>query len=146
MQTAKQGDTVVIHYVVRATDDRVIGAVDADDPQTLTLGMSEIFPAIEAALEGMEVGTTKQVAILADQAFGPRRDDLIVQIPLASVDPRETPKPGMALNARQPDGTSVKLIIIDITDGVILADGNHPLAGEDLEFEITLAEIKPTSY
>lgn len=145
MQKVKQGDTVVIHYVVRAADKRVIVTVDADDPQTLTLGMSEIFPEIEAALLGMEVGNTKQVSIPSDKGFGPRRDDLIVQIPLASVDPRDTPKPGMTLTARQPDGTSVRLVVIEIEDGVILADRNHPLAGEDLEFEITLAEIKQST-
>lgn len=145
MQTARQGDTLLIHYVVRSVDDRVIGTVSPDDPQSLTLGMAEVFPDIEAALEGMEVGTTKHVAIPADQAFGPRRDDLIVQIPRSSIDPRDTPEPGMTITARQPDGTSVKLVIMEIDGDVILADGNHQLAGEDLKFEITLADIKPST-
>lgn len=142
MQSAKKGDTVLIHYVVRANDDRILGAINPDDPQKLTLGESEIFPEIEAELEGMEVGATKQVVVLAEKAFGLRRDELIVEIPLASVHPRDTPKPGMILSARQPDGTSVKLNIIRIEKDVILADGNHPLAGEDLRIEITLAKIE----
>lgn len=145
MQTAKQGDTLLIHYIVRAADDRVIGTVSSDDPQTLTLGGSEIFPDLEAALVGMEVGNTKHVAISADKAFGLRRDDLIVEIPRSNMDPRETPEPGMTITARQPDGTSVRLVIIEIRDDVILADGNHPLAGEGLKFEITLAENRPST-
>ena len=145
MLKAKKGDTVLIHYVVRSTEGRVCGQVDEDDPQTVKLGNLEVFPEIESALEEMEVGATQQVSILAENAFGPRRDDLHVRIPLSSVDPRDTPKAGMSLTASQPDGSSIQFVVIEVDEFSILADGNHPLAGEDLHFELTLIEIKASS-
>lgn len=145
MRKATKGDTVLIHYIVRLNEGRVIGQVDKDDPQTLTLGNSEVFPEIESALQEMAVGATQQVSISAENAFGPRRDDSLVRIPLSSVDPRDTPKAGMSLTASQPDGSTVQFVVIEVDEFSILADGNHPLAGEDLHFELTLIEIKTSS-
>ena len=83
MQKAKKGDTVLIRYVVRSSEGRVFGQVDEGDPQTVKLGNSDVFPKVETALEEMEVGTTQRISILAEAAFGPRRDDLLVRIPLS---------------------------------------------------------------
>ena len=142
MQKAKKGDTVLIRYVVRSSEGRVFGQVDEGDPQTVKLGNSAVFPEIETALEEMEVGTTQRISVLAKNAFGARRDDLLVRIPLSSIDPRDTPKPGMSLKASQPDGSTIQFVVIEVDEFSILADGNHPLAGEDLHFELTLLEIK----
>ena len=90
MQTAKTGDTVLIDFVVRTNDGRVVGNTEQDGPQTVTLGGAQIFPQIEAALDGMEVGA-------------------------------------------------------EVGDESVTADGNHPLAGEDLHFGVTLVEIKPAA-
>ena len=74
MTTAKKGDIVAIDYVVRTGDGRVVGGTEKEGPQTLTLGQAEIFPEIEAALDGMEVGEEKAVTVPSDNAFGPRRE------------------------------------------------------------------------
>ncbi|MEL7545640.1 MAG: FKBP-type peptidyl-prolyl cis-trans isomerase [Pseudomonadota bacterium] len=145
MSTAKTGDIVVIDYVVRTTDGRVVGGTEDNGPQTLTIGGAEIFPEIEAILEGMDEGASHNVTILADNAFGPRRDDLLVQIPLENLPQDQKPEPGMMLTAGQADGSSVNLFIVEVGDTVITADGNHPLAGEDLHFGVTLVEIKPAA-
>ena len=76
MQTAKSGDTVLISYTVQLDDGQVVGGTEQEGPQTLTLGQSQIFPQIEAALAGMEVGSEASVKIPSDDAFGPRRDEM----------------------------------------------------------------------
>ncbi|WDI30040.1 peptidylprolyl isomerase [Hyphococcus flavus] len=142
MAQAKTGDTVVINYTVRTGDGRVVGGTEQAGPQTLTLGKAEIFPAIEQALEGMEAGGEKSVTIASADAFGPRKDEMIVELPRAQLPQDQTPQPGMTLSAKQQDGSTVNLVITDVSDEVVTADGNHPLAGHDLHFGLTLVEIK----
>ncbi len=140
--TAKTGDVVVIDYSVRTGDGRVVGGTEQAGPQTLTLGKAEIFPEVEAALTGMEAGAEKAVTITSDKAFGPRREEMIVQIPREQLPADQAPQPGMTLSAKAQDGSTVNLVITEIGEKVIVADGNHPLAGEDLYFGVTLVEIK----
>jgi FKBP-type peptidyl-prolyl cis-trans isomerase SlyD len=142
MATAKNGDTVAIDYVVKTKEGRVVGGTEGQGPQTLTLGNDEIFPQIESALTQMEVGGEDTVTIDAEHAFGPRREELIVEIPRANLPPDAQPQPGMTLSAQQNDGQPIQLVITDVKEDSVTADGNHPLAGEDLIFGLTLVEIK----
>lgn len=145
MQTAKNGDTVLIDFVVRTNDGRVVGHTQQEGPQTVKIGGAEVFPQVDAALDGMEVGSEQTVTVAAADAFGPRREEMIIQIPRANLPPETAPQPGMGLSARQQDGSTLDLVITEVTDEAVTADGNHPLAGEDLHFGLTLVEIKTTA-
>lgn len=142
MTTAKKGDTVLIDYTVRTNDGRVVGGTEHQGPQTLTIGNGEIFPQVENTLDGMEVGAEESVTIAAAEAFGPRNEEMVISIPRANLPQEETPQPGMTLSARQQDGSTVNLIITEVSEETVRADGNHPLAGQDLHFGLTLVEIK----
>lgn len=142
MASAKKGDIVAVDYVVRTGDGRVVGGTQDQGPQTLTLGSGEIFPEVEQALDGMAVGEEKAVTIASDAAFGPRREEMVVQIPREQLPAEQDPQPGMSLSARTQDGQTVNLVITEVGDNAVVADGNHPLAGEDLHFGVTLVEIK----
>ncbi|MEA1942507.1 MAG: peptidylprolyl isomerase [Pseudomonadota bacterium] len=143
MQTAKKGDTVLVNYIVRTADGRVVGQTEDNDPVSLTIGGGEIFPDVEAALDGLEAGNETSVVVSADDAFGPRHEDMIVEIPRTQLPSDNTPQPGMTLSAQQQDGSTVNLTITEVSDDTVTADGNHPLAGEDLHFGLTLVDIKP---
>ena len=95
MSTAKKGDIVAIEYVVRTGDGRVVGGTEQQGPQTLTIGQSEIFPEIESALDGMAVGEEKAVTVPSDNAFGPRREEMVVQIPREQLPADQPPQPGL---------------------------------------------------
>ncbi|MBR0552632.1 FKBP-type peptidyl-prolyl cis-trans isomerase [Stakelama marina] len=142
MQTAKQGDTVLIDYVVRNGDDNVVGGTEQAGPQTITIGGSQIFPQIEAALDGMKVGDEQTVQIPAADAFGERQDGLVIDIPRSSLPADAEPQPGMTLAAQQQDGSTTNLVITEVRDDAVTADANHPLAGQDLTFGVKLVEIK----
>ena len=142
MSSAKKGDIVAIDYVVRTGNGRVVGGTQQQGPQTLTIGSGEIFPEIEAALDGMAVGEEKAVTIVSDAAFGPRREEMVIQIPREQLPEGTAPQPGMTLSARAQDGSTVNLTITEVGEAAVVADGNHPLAGEDLHFGLTLVEIK----
>lgn len=142
MTTAKTGDTVAITYTVTNNAGTVVGGTQQAGPQVIELGAAHIFPKIEEALTSMEVGAEQSVTIEADQAFGPRRDDLIIDIPRSNLPADAQPQPGMTLTAQQQDGAQMQLTIVEVSDSSVKADGNHPLAGEDLTFDLTLVEIK----
>lgn len=142
MTVAKKGDQVVVNYVVRTGDGRVVGDTKQEGPQTLTLGEDAIFPEVDACLAGMSAGEEKTVTVPSKRAFGPRRDELVVQISRAHLPEGQPPQPGMQLSARGEDGNVVNLTITEVGEEAIVADGNHPLAGEDLHFALTLVEIK----
>ncbi len=142
MTTAKTGDDVIINYVVRTADGRVVGSTEREGPQTLKLGAGNIFPQIEEGLAGMTAGEEKAVTVKCADAFGPRREELVVKIPRTQLPAEQPPQPGMQLSARSQDGNTIQLLITDVGESEVTADGNHPLAGEDLHFSLTLVEIK----
>ncbi|MCM8556980.1 FKBP-type peptidyl-prolyl cis-trans isomerase [Sphingomicrobium sediminis] len=142
MTSAKTGDTVSIDFVVQKADGTVVGNTEQSGPQTVTLGQNQIFPQVEEALQGMSVGEEKKVAVDSDKGFGPRRDELVIDIPRANLPADPAPQPGMGLQAQNQQGQPINLVIIEVGEESVKADGNHPLAGEDLVFDVTLREIK----
>lgn len=142
MATPNNGDTVSIDYEVRKADGTVVGTTQGQGPQAIQIGEGQIFPAIEQALTGMEVGEEKTVSIDSANAFGPRHEEMVMDIPRQNLPAEPAPEPGMALQAQQQDGSPVTLYIVSVEGETVKADGNHPLAGEDLTFGVTLRDIK----
>lgn len=142
MTNPKNGDTVTIDYAIHRADGEMVGNTEEAGPQTIQLGSGQTFPQIEQALTGMEVGDEQKVAIASENAFGPRREELVIDIPRENLPPEPAPQPGMAMQAQQQDGSQLTLYIVEVGEQTIKADGNHPLAGEDLTFDLTLREIK----
>jgi FKBP-type peptidyl-prolyl cis-trans isomerase 2 len=142
MTTPTNGDTVTIDYVLKRGDGQEVGNTAQSGPQDVQLGAGQIFPQIEAALTGMTVGDEESVSIPCDNAFGERQEALVVDIPRENLPPEPAPQPGMALQAQQQDGSPITLYVVEVGDTTVKADGNHPLAGEDLTFDITLRDIK----
>jgi len=142
MQNAKQGDTVVIDYAVRTSKGTLVGDTTETGPQEIKLGDGAIFPQVEEKIADMKVGDQETVSIECNNAFGPRREEMVIDIPRQNLPPEAEPQPGMTLQAQQADGSAVTLYIVAVSDDSVKADGNHPLAGEDLAFDVTLREIK----
>ncbi len=142
MTTPNTGDTVTIDYVLKRSDGQEVGNTQQAGPQAITLGSGQIFPQIEEALTGMSVGEEQSVLIDCASAFGPRQDALVMDIPRDNLPAEPVPQPGMALEAKAQDGTPMTLYIVEVGDQTVTADANHPLAGEDLTFDITLRDIK----
>lgn len=142
MTTPNNGDTVTIDYTLKKSDGEVVGNTAEVGPQQIELGTGQIFPQVEQALTDMEVGDEQSVTIESAQAFGPRREALVIDIPRGNLPPEPAPQPGMALKGQQSDGSEVTLYVVQVGEDVVKADANHPLAGEDLTFDVTLRDIK----
>ena len=139
------GDTVTIDYVLKRTDGEEIGNTSEVGAQEITLGAGQLFPQIEEALCGMRVGDTQSVSVACQDAFGPRNDNLVMDIPRSDMPPGPDPQPGMSMQAERADGQPVTLYVLEVDEESVKLDGNHPLAGEDLTFEVTLREIARAS-
>ena len=141
MARAKYGDTVKVHYTGRLDDGTVFDASINGDPLQFTIGSGQIIPGFEQAVVGMNPGESKTVKIPAEDAYGQRREDLIIEVEKSQLPEGLKPEVGLQLQSRQPDGRIVVLTIADITESHVTLDANHPLAGKDLTFEIQLVEI-----
>jgi len=139
---AKNGDTVQVNYTLKLADGTVIESSAGREPLEFTLGAGQVIPGFEKAVFGMKVGEKKTVTIPVDEAYGPRRDDLVGELPREKLPSGLTPEVGQQLVMTRPDGEKVIVTITSVSDNTVMVDANHPLAGKDLTFEIELVKIK----
>ena len=137
----KTGNTVQVNYTGKLSDGTVFDTSVGRSPLEFTLGTSKIIPGFEKAVLGMKVGEKKTVTIPANEAYGPYKDNLTLEVPLELLPSGVNPQVGMQLQQKQADGSVVVALITKVSDKSVLLDANHPLAGKDLTFEIELVKI-----
>ncbi len=141
MSQAKAGDTVRVHYTGKLDDGTQFDSSAGREPLEFALGSGQVIPGFDSAIEGMTIGESKSVRISADDAYGARQDELISEVPLSALPHDLQPTVGMPLQAQGPDGRVMQLLVVAVTDESFTVDGNHPLAGQALNFDIELVEI-----
>ena len=138
MTAAKSGDTVRIHYTGTLNDGSVFDSSQGREPLEFTLGAGQVIPGFDAAVDGMAVGDRKVAEIPADEAYGPRHDQAVQDVPRADI-PAEIPlEVGLQLQMQSPTGQVMPVTVTAITDDAVTLDANHMLAGKDLTFAIDL--------
>lgn len=145
MSKAKKGDTVNVHYKGTLIDGSVFDTSEGREPLKFVIGQNQLIPAFEEAVSGLSVGESITVNIAAVDAYGPRRDDLILKVEKKQFPPEISPEVGQQLQIPQQNGQTVLVIVTDITETDVTLDANHPLAGQDLTFNIELVSIEPQS-
>ena len=141
MSTAKSGDTVKVHYAGKLKDGTQFDSSEGNEPLQIELGTQQVIPGFEKAVIGMSVGESKTTNIPVDQAYGPRRDEMIAKVDRSQYPDDLKPEVGQTLGVQQQDGESLQVVVVEVNDEGMTIDANHPLAGEDLTFEIQLVEI-----
>ena len=137
----KTGDTVKVHYTGKLVDGTVFDTSVGSEPLEFTLGQGKVIAGFEQALVGMKVGESKTFTIPADQAYGQRRDDMVLEVGRDELPASINPEVGMQLQMNQGDGGITIVTITEVTETAVKIDANHPLAGQDLTFDIELVEI-----
>jgi peptidylprolyl isomerase len=141
MTTAKQGDTVAIHYSGTLADGREFDSSAGRDPLRFAIGEGSVLPGFEAQIVGMSVEESKTFTLAAVDAYGPRNQELVNEVPRTALPADLDPEIGQRLQASTPDGQTVALTITEVTPDTISVDGNHPLAGQDLTFAVKLVSV-----
>jgi peptidylprolyl isomerase len=142
MRPAKYGDTVRVHYRGRLRDGPEFDASFDGEPVQFTIGAGQVIPGFEEAVVGMHPGDLKTIELHAEKAFGPHREDMVVVVDKSQFpDLDEEPTVGERVPIAQPDGPPVDVTITEVTESEVIVDANHPLAGEDLTFDIKLIDV-----
>jgi len=145
MSQAKSGDVVTIHYTGTLDDGTQFDSSAGGEPLQFVLGSNQVIQGFSKAIEGMTVGDSKTVNIPVEQAYGPRKEQMVQEVPKNVLPEDLEPKEGMALQARNQEGQTVNLVVTAVGDDTITVDGNHPLAGKALNFDIELVDIARTA-
>lgn len=139
--TAKIGDTVKVHYTGTLVDGTEFDTSREREPLEFTLGDETMLPDFEAAVIGMIEGERKTITIPCEGAYGEQDARLNLNVPRNALPTDVDLSVGTVLKANGPDGESATFRVVGIAEDQIAMDGNHPLAGFDLTFELELVEI-----
>jgi len=142
MAQAQKGDTVLIHYTGKLTDGTVFDSSVEREPLKFDIGAGNVIPGFESAVIGMSPGDSKTETIDSDQAYGPHREEMVVVVDRQQI-PAEIPlNIGQQLQLQGPEGRPpLPVLVTEVSDSKVTLDANHPLAGEDLVFDIELVDI-----
>ncbi|MEX0929065.1 MAG: peptidylprolyl isomerase [Balneolales bacterium] len=141
MSKIKDGDTVKVHYTGKLADGSEFDSSANKDPMEFKIGEGKLIPGFEQAVVGMSVGEKNTFTIPSNEAYGERRDDMNVNVEKEKLPEDLSPELGQQLQIQQQDGKAIPVVIADISDTHVTLDANHPLAGEDLTFEIEIVEV-----
>ena len=131
---------VSIHYTVSAEDGTQLDSSEGKQPLTVMLGKRFLIEGLEDALQNKEQGEKFEVDIAPEQAYGQRMDELVQQVPKDMFDGMDV-EVGMSFRATTEQGEQ-SVMIIDVAEDHVVVDGNHPLAGVPLKFEVEVVEVR----
>lgn len=142
MNQVTGNETVKVHYTGKLSDGRIFDSSLEREPLEVKLGEGSLIPGFEKGLLNMSVNEKRTITIPKEEAYGDVQQELFQKIPNENLPAEIKPEVGMGLIASNSDGTEQQLRIADVQNDFIVVDANHPLAGEDLTFELELLEIK----
>lgn len=145
MQQAKSGDNVKVHYHGRLTDGTTFDSSEGREPLEFEVGSGSVIAGFDQGIEGMSIGEKKTINIPVEQAYGPKDPGMIVEFPITNFPPDMKPEIGMHLNMTNGSGQVIPVVITGVEAETVILDANHPLAGQDLIFDIELVEIDSPS-
>ncbi|WP_306639729.1 FKBP-type peptidyl-prolyl cis-trans isomerase [Sanyastnella coralliicola] len=137
----KNNDTIRVHYKGTLTNGDLFDSSEGREPLEFTVGSGQVIPGFDSAVIDMEVGEAKAFLIPCDDAYGQADERLVQEVGRDQLPEDMQPEVGMMLSSQLPNGQQIPVKVVEVTDASIKIDANHPLAGEDLNFEITLVEI-----
>lgn len=142
MSQVKEKDTVKVHYTGKLADGQVFDTSEGKEPIEFTLGQGQLIPGFEKGLLDMKLNEKKTVNIPKEEAYGEPREELVQEVEKSQLPEEIKPEVGMGLVSKTPDGQEMNLVVSEVKEDTIVVDGNHPLAGKDLIFDLEVVEIK----
>lgn len=141
MTQAKAGQKVKVHYTGKLDDGTVFDSSAGREPLAFTLGSGEVIPGFDKGVTGLAVNESRTIRIPAAEAYGDHQAGLVAEIAKSELPPHLKLKPGQRVQVSAPQGGMMVVNVVAESETSITLDGNHPLAGKDLTFDLQLVEI-----
>ncbi len=145
MQQIQDGDTVKVHYHGKLRNGETFDSSEGREPLEFVVGSGQVIKGFDMGVRDMNIGSKKTVEITPADAYGEKEDDRIVAFPKTQFPPDMKPEVGMQLMMNDGEGQSLPVQITEVQEDVVMLDANHPLAGQELIFDIELVEVQPAS-
>ena len=143
MQIA-ENTVVSMHYTLKDENGEVLDSSAGQEPLVFLSGAQNIIEGLDNALQGKAAGDAMQVEVSAEEGYGPVHEELIQKVPHENFQGVDSIEVGMQFMAQTPNGQQPVTVIGVEEDGVML-DGNHPLAGKSLSFEVEVVDVREAS-
>lgn len=135
----KKGSTINVHYTGKLSDGEVFDSSEGREPLQFQVGSGQVIPGFESSVIGKNTGDKVTVKINADDAYGQIREDLMVKVPHDKLPGKV--EVGQQLNAVAQNGQPIPVTVKEVNEDHVVIDGNHPLAGKDLIFDIEIVSV-----
>ncbi len=132
---------VLMHYTLTNDQGEVLDSSQGGDPLAFLQGMGNIIPGLEKALVGKQAGDKLQVKVSPAEGYGERDERLIQQVPRRAFQGIKDIQPGMSFHAQGSQGP-MQVTVTRVIGDMVTVDGNHPLAGESLNFDVEIVEVR----
>ena len=143
--TIKENSAVSFHYTLTDDDGQQLDSSAGKEPLAYLHGAGNIIPGLESALEGKSVRDAMVVDVTAAEGYGEIQKELIQEVPRASFQGVDEIEVGMQFEAQTGEGGTVPVTVVAVTDEIVTVDGNHPLAGKNLHFDVTIEDVRDAS-
>ena len=137
----ENGQKVTIHYTGTLDDGNQFDSSAGRDPLEFEMGAGMVIPGFEKGVADMEISQKKTIHIPAAEAYGEKRDDMVMQFERSQLPEDLEPEVGMGLQMQGPQGQAIPVQITAVDEATITIDANHPLAGQNLNFELELVSV-----
>lgn len=144
MSIVKENTTLKVNYTGKLSNGQIFDTSEGKEPIEFTLGEGRLIPGFEKGLIDMKLNEKKTITIVKEEAYGEVNPALIQEVNKTELPQDMAPEVGMGLVSKSPDGQEMNLMVVEVKEESIIIDGNHPLAGKDLIFDLEVVEIKET--
>jgi len=141
MSQVKSGDKIKVHYHGKLTSGETFDSSAGREPLEFEVGSGQVIPGFDIGVTGMSVGEKKTINIPFAEAYGPKNQEMIIEMPKDRFPTDMEIEVGMPLGMSDQEGHQFQVTVVEIKDAVVMLDANHPLAGQDLIFDLELVEI-----
>ncbi len=145
MAQVKKGDKVKVHYHGKLTTGETFDSSEGRDPLAFEVGSGMVIKGFDDGVTGMEIGEKKTIHIPVEEAYGNKNPEMVVKMPKDRFPEDMEVEVGLPLMMSDESGQQFQVVVTDIDEDGVTLDANHPLAGEDLIFDLELVEIEGSS-
>lgn len=145
MQQVQNGDKIRVHYHGKLRSGETFDSSNGREPLEFTVGSGQVIKGFDEGVKGMQVGEKKTVEIPVGEAYGEKQQEMMIEFPKEQFPQDMNPEVGMQLMMSNGSGQQFPVTVAEVKENSVVLDANHPLAGQDLIFDLELVSIEPTS-